>query len=233
VPSFGSNYLDVVSNCLLARPALLSKNPWHLPSVNQVIGTLTAEGIAMTTAFLLDTCVISETSLARPRESVIRFLETADNYYMPTGALMELQMGITKVCATNPLKAVKLSNWYHRLVTAGIPIVETDREISETWGILAADPRLYKFSPNGGGKKARGGQDLHIAAASLVRRLPVATMNVTDFMLINECYPLPGIYDPLNEKWHARMEPLAELYPLTTGDVISEVDDQRATLGVP
>jgi predicted nucleic acid-binding protein len=169
----------------------------------------------MPTAFLLDTCVISETSLARPRESVVRFLETAHNYYMPTGALMELQMGITKVCATNPAKAVKLSNWYHRLVTAGIPIVETDREISETWGVLAADPRLHKFSPNGGGKRARGGQDLHIAAASLVRRLPIATMNVNDFMLINDCYPLPGVYDPLNDKWHARMEPLAEMYPLS------------------
>ncbi len=178
----------------------------------------------MTTAFLLDTCVISETSLRRPRESVIRFLETADNYFMPIGALMELQMGITKVCATDPLKAVKLSNWYHDLVRAGIPIVETDREVSEVWGVLAADPRLYKFSPNGGGKRIRGGQDLHIAAAALVRRLPIATMNVTDFMLINECYPLPGIYDPLNEKWHARMEPLADQYPYEPVDTREEED---------
>ncbi|MBB4232193.1 PIN domain-containing protein [Rhizobium mongolense] len=168
----------------------------------------------MTTAFLLDTCVISETALPRPRENVISFLQAADNYFMPAGALMELQMGITKVCATNPIKAVKLSAWYHQLVRAGIPIIETDREVSETWGVLSADPRLQGLSQTGGRKKLRGGQDLHIAAAALVRRLPIATMNVADFMLIHECYPLPGIYDPLTDQWHTRMEPLADQYPL-------------------
>jgi predicted nucleic acid-binding protein len=137
---------------------------------------------------------------------------------------MELQLGITKVCATNPLKAVTLSNWYHGLVRAGIPIIETDRDISETWGVLAADPRLYRFTPNGGGKKARGGQDLHIAAASLVHRLPIATMNVGDFMLINDCYPLPGIYDPLTDTWHARMEPLADMYPYEPVNTREEED---------
>ncbi|WP_050573713.1 nucleotide-binding protein [Rhizobium leguminosarum] len=167
----------------------------------------------MKTAFLLDTCVISETALPRPRESVISFLEMADNYFIPAGALMEIQMGITKVCATNPIKAVKLSQWYHDLVRAGIPIIETDRDVSETWGVLAADPRLQRFTPSGRGKRVRGGQDLHIAAASLVHRLPVATMNISDFMVINECYPLPGIYDPLANRWHTRMEPLAERYP--------------------
>ncbi|EJC80807.1 putative nucleic acid-binding protein [Rhizobium leguminosarum bv. trifolii WSM2297] len=168
----------------------------------------------MTTAFVLDTCVISETALPRPREPVIRFLATAEKYFIPAGALMELQLGITKVCATNPIKAVKLSAWYHELVRAGIPIIETDREVSETWGVLSADPRLQGLCQSGR-KAIRGGQDLHIAAAALVRRLPIATMNVTDFMLIHECYPLPGVYDPLESRWHTRMEPLADQYPLS------------------
>ncbi|WP_245512521.1 PIN domain-containing protein [Rhizobium leguminosarum] len=176
----------------------------------------------MKTAFLLDTCVISETALPRPRASVIDFLATADNYFIPAGALMELQMGITKVCATNPIKAVKLSAWYHQLVQAGIPIIETDREVSETWGVLSADPRLQRLTQGGNGKKPRGGQDLHIAAAALVRRLPIATMNVSDFMLIHECYPLPGIYDPLADQWHTRMEPLADLYPFVANDSLEE-----------
>ncbi|WP_261330315.1 PIN domain-containing protein [Rhizobium leguminosarum] len=180
----------------------------------------------MNTAFLLDTCVISETTLARPRESVIDFLATADNYFIPAGALMELQMGITKVCATNPIKAVKLSAWYHQLVRAGIPIIETDREVSEIWGVLAADPRLQRLVP-GGGKRPRGGQDLHIAAAALVMRLPIATMNVSDFTLINDCYPLPGIYDPLADQWHARMEPLADRYPLVVTDSFEKNADGK------
>ncbi|NKL21821.1 type II toxin-antitoxin system VapC family toxin [Rhizobium leguminosarum] len=178
----------------------------------------------MKTAFLLDTCVISESTLKQPRENVLNFLATADNYFIPMGALMELQMGITMVCATNPIKAVKLSAWYHSLVRAEIPIVPTDREVSEIWGVLAADPRLRRLVP-GGGKKPRGGQDLHIAAAALVMRLPIATMNVSDFMLIHECYPLPGIYDPLHDRWHARMEPLADQYPLAANDARDEDEE--------
>nr|WP_312857987.1 type II toxin-antitoxin system VapC family toxin [Rhizobium laguerreae] len=173
--------------------------------------------------------MISETALPRPRESVIAFLATADNYFIPAGALMELQMGITKICATNPIKAVQLSAWYHGLVRAGIPIVETDREVSETWGVLSADPRLQRLTQGGNGKKPRGGQDLHIAAAALIRRLPIATMNVNDFMLIHDCYPLPGIYDPLTDIWHTRMEPLADQYPLALNDCI-ESDDFRDSI---
>ncbi|WP_028733404.1 PIN domain-containing protein [Rhizobium leguminosarum] len=183
----------------------------------------------MKTAFLLDTCVISETALPRPRESVVAFLATADNYFIPAGALMELQMGITKICATNPIKAVHLSAWYHSLVRAGIPIVETDREVSEIWGVLSADPRLQRLTPGNSGKP-RGGQDLHIAAAALVHRLPIATMNVIDFMLINECYPLPGIYDPLFSQWHARMEPLAEQYPVAANDAQDDNQDLDVAL---
>ncbi|MGO6727347.1 type II toxin-antitoxin system VapC family toxin [Rhizobium ruizarguesonis] len=173
----------------------------------------------MTKAFLLDTCVISETALPRPRESVIEFLATASNYFIPVGALMELQMGITKVCSTNPIKAVKLSAWYNQLVKAGIPTVETDSEIGALWGILAIDPKLQGLNTaDGRSKKTRGGQDLHIAAAALSRRLPIATMNVKDFMRIHEIYPLPGIYDPSTGIWHTKMEPLSELYPMANSN---------------
>ncbi|NKL25498.1 type II toxin-antitoxin system VapC family toxin [Rhizobium leguminosarum bv. viciae] len=173
----------------------------------------------MTTAFLLDTCVISETALPRPRESVIEFLAAASNYFIPIGALMELQMGITKVCATNPIKAVKLSAWYNQLIKAGIPTVETDSEIGALWGILAIDPKLQGLNgADGRTKRTRGGQDLHIAAAALSRRLPIATMNIRDFMRIHELYPLPGIYDPSTGIWHAKMEPLSELYPIANSN---------------
>ncbi len=178
----------------------------------------------MVTAFLLDTCVISESSKPHPRQEVLRFLQRADNYFMPVAALMELIMGITMVCAEKPLKAVELSKWYHGLVRSGIPIIDTDREVCETWGILACDPKLQCHS-DGRSKRIRGGQDLHIAATALVHRLPIATMNVADFMRINSCYPLPGIYDPLNDCWHARIEPLADQYPLAQREDAS--DDAR------
>jgi len=174
----------------------------------------------MTTAFLLDTCVISETNLPDPDQRVISFLEVTKQFYLPAGALIELMMGITQVCATNPLKAVKLSAWYHELMRSGLPIVETDRDVIEIMGVLIADNKLKNLWERQLGRdgkvvgKPRGGQDIHIAAAALARRLPIATMNVKDFLMIDAIYPLPGIYDPKEGIWHRRMEPLAEMYPL-------------------
>ncbi|MCQ1768063.1 type II toxin-antitoxin system VapC family toxin [Neorhizobium galegae] len=176
----------------------------------------------MATAFVLDTCVISESFWPRPRENVMRFLQTASNYYIPAGALMELQAGITEVCATNPLKAVALSKWYYELLRSGVPIIETGKEVSEIWGILSVDPRLKAYSGRDGRSKSRGGQDLHIAAAALAHRLPIATMNVGDFMRIDACHPLPGIYDPAQDVWHTRMEPLAVRYPATSRELERE-----------
>jgi predicted nucleic acid-binding protein len=177
----------------------------------------------MTTAFLLDTCVISETNLPDPDLRVIRFLEETEKFYLPAGALIEIMMGITMVCATSPTKAVKLSAWYHQLMKSGLPILETGRDVIEIMGVLIADSKLRNLWDRPTDKfgkvigRSRGGQDVHIAAAALAHRLPIATMNVADFMLINSYYPLAGIYDPKAGIWHARMEPLAERFPIEQG----------------
>lgn len=163
----------------------------------------------MSMPFMLDTCVLSETSRVRPHPAVIRFLETAENLLLPGGALMELQYGITAICATNPIKAVKLSAWYQDLTSGHIPVIETDLPVLEVWGTLMCDPRLNNLTSNRReGNKTKCNQDLHIAAAALVHRAAIATFNVRDFLLINSCYPLPGIYNPWDGVWHAKMDPL-------------------------
>ena len=165
----------------------------------------------MTTGFLLDTCVLSETSRSRPHPSVVRFIETAPNLLIPAAALMEVHLGITELSTRDPVKAVKLSAWYQQLLSAGFPIIDTGKDVAEVWGTLAADPRLRNLiiaRPDA--KKPRNGQDLHIAAASIVSRAPIATFNVRDFMLINSCYSLPGVYNPLENKWYARLSPISQ-----------------------
>ena len=163
----------------------------------------------MTRAFILDTCVLSELSRDRPNQSVVRFLETAADLKLPSAVLMEFQLGITEASVKDPVRAVRLSNWYQRVISAGFPILDTTKEVAEVWGILAADPRLRNLVVgHARAKKPRNGQDLHIAAFALVHRLPIATMNVRDFDLINQCHPLPGIYNPTAECWYAQMSPL-------------------------
>ncbi|MGV1951051.1 PIN domain-containing protein [Agrobacterium vitis] len=159
----------------------------------------------MTNGFLLDTCVLSETSRSRPNPSVVQFIETAPNLSIPVAALMEFQLGITELCARAPAKAVRLTAWYQALLSAGLPIVETCKNVAEVWGILAAEPRLKNLMiARPEAKKPRSGQDLHIAAASIVSRIPIATFNVRDFLLIDSCYQLPGVFNPMENRWYAQ-----------------------------
>lgn len=165
----------------------------------------------MSISFLLDTSVLSESSKTKPNSGVIEFFMSAENLLIPAAALMELQMGITRIWETNPIKAVRLSAWYHKLTSGEIPIVDTSRAIAEVWGTLAADPRLKNlFVPRADARNPRSGQDLHIAAAALVHGAAIATFNVRDFLLIDSYYPLPGIYDPSQNIWHARSDILAK-----------------------
>lgn len=160
--------------------------------------------------FLLDTCVLSETSKPKPDAGVLDFIDTAANLTIPIAALMEFQMGIMERCATDPIGAVRLSGWFTKLLNAGMPLAETNRDVAEVWGTLSSDKRLRNLiTGDPRSKKPRNGQDIHIAAVAIVERLPIATFNVKDFQLINECYPLPGIYNPREEKWYSKMAPLA------------------------
>ncbi|MDO5897866.1 PIN domain-containing protein [Agrobacterium sp. Azo12] len=158
----------------------------------------------MAAGYILDTCVLSETSRVRPNPGVVRFIETASNLFIPAAAIMEFQQGITQLCSRDPVKAVRLTRWYQNLMALGMPILETGKEVAEAWGTLAADQRLRNLIvSHPGAKRLRHGQDLHIAATALVHRTPIATFNTKDFLLIHSCYPLPGIYNPVSDTWHA------------------------------
>lgn len=117
------------------------------------------------------------------------------NHGVPTGHYATL--------SRDPVKAVQLTRWYQNLMTLGMPILETGKEVAEAWGTLAADPKLRNLIvSHPGAKRLRHGQDLHVAAAALVHRTPIATFNTRDFLLIHTCYPLPGIYNPQTDTWH-------------------------------
>ncbi|WP_461512169.1 hypothetical protein [Rhizobium mongolense] len=40
-----------------------------------------------------------------------------------------------------------------------------------------------------------------IAATAIAHQMPIATLNVRDFLLIDRYFPLPGIFDPLSMEW--------------------------------
>jgi len=159
----------------------------------------------MNTTYNLDADVIRESSKPRPQPQVMEILRSRPNLLLPAAALMEIQKGISAIANTNPLKAVRLSAWYVDLIDGKYPIVATDANFIEKWGALSSDPSLKNLTAYG--------QDIQIAAAALVCRAPIATFNVKDFMFINARYPLPGIYNPKEGIWYARMNPIEPMLP--------------------
>lgn len=128
----------------------------------------------MSLGFLLDTCVLSETSRRNPHPAVVRFIESAENLMLPVAVVMEFQMGITEISYKDPVRAVRLAAWYQRLAASGLPVIDTNTEVAEVWGVLAADPRLRNlFVANARAQRPRAGQDLHIAAVALVHRVAI------------------------------------------------------------
>jgi hypothetical protein len=45
------------------------------------------------------------------------------------------------------------------------------------------------------------GQDLAIAAVAIVYEMPIATLDETDFTLIDEYFSLPGLFNPAFGTW--------------------------------
>ena len=94
----------------------------------------------MTTGYLLDTCVLSETSRVKPNPHVLRFIKGAPNLVIPAAAIVEFQQGIMQLCSRDPVKAVRLTTWYQGLIATGMPILETGKEVAEVWGIWLPIP---------------------------------------------------------------------------------------------
>ncbi len=42
---------------------------------------------------------------------------------------------------------------------------------------------------------------MFIAAIAIAHEMPLATLNIRDFALINAFFPLPGIYQPIQDQW--------------------------------
>lgn len=88
------------------------------------------------TTFLLDTSVLSETSKPRPHPAIVRFLEDAEDVAICAAVVMELHLGITRLCKTDPLRAVKLGAWWagqdSRIAAAALYL----RSPAVTWRIF-------------------------------------------------------------------------------------------------
>ena len=124
----------------------------------------------MSSAFLLDTNVVSELRKPRPHGGVLAWLESLDDsqLYVSAVTVGEIQAGIELTREQDPNKAQEIEAWLE-LVANAYNVLLMDAAVFRAWARLMhrKSDTLY--------------EDAMIAATAKVHALTVATRNVADF----------------------------------------------------
>lgn len=124
----------------------------------------------MSTAYLLDTNVVSELRKQRPHGGVVAWLESMDDAQLHLSAVTigEIQAGIELTREQDPGKAKEIEAWLE-LVAGAYNVLPMDAATFRAWARLMhrKSDTLY--------------EDAMTAATAQVHGLTVATRNVADF----------------------------------------------------
>jgi predicted nucleic acid-binding protein len=125
--------------------------------------------------FLLDTCVVSESTRPRPAAKVIRWLEAraTESLFLSVVSVAELEQGIARV--DNAAQARKLETWLSGSVLPQFEsrLLEVDVPVARRWGqLLGASKRRGEPPPV---------VDALLAAMAIEHELTFVTRNVSDF----------------------------------------------------
>ena len=157
----------------------------------------------MHTGYILDTNVLSQSSKRERDEIVCAWMATVRNASIPMGALIEFAQGIAMARSRNPIRAAELQDWLDGLLATDITLVQTNKDIALLYGEMrVCGPLKHLWQSNPSMAVPRGGNDMYIAAAAIITERYVATLDVADFLSIHEHFPLPGLYNPREDKWH-------------------------------
>lgn len=156
--------------------------------------------------FILDTNIVSNRRKKRPHPAVTRWLAQTgwEDIATTVVTITEIQRGIERVRVSNLAVAERLDRWLDGLVAAGEPqVLPMGVEASRLLGRMYETPALRHFivsDPRA--KEPATGSDLSIAAIAIAAGATVATANVRHFLQINQCFPLPGLFNPVDQAWH-------------------------------
>ncbi|ASW06407.1 hypothetical protein [Rhizobium sp. 11515TR] len=161
----------------------------------------------MTVEFILtDTSVLSEARKAADRlnEDIVFFLRQipAGALAVPLAAVFELQRGASMLSGRDPARARAYEQWLDRLLATDIWIPPVNVRVRRLLAEMTTVPEFRGFWLDPGRKPVlRFGCDPEIAATAIVHHLPLASTD-PDFLKIHRHFPLPGLYCPIQKKWH-------------------------------
>ncbi|WP_018900852.1 PIN domain-containing protein [Rhizobium sp. 2MFCol3.1] len=149
--------------------------------------------------YLLDTNVISNSSKQSPLPAVKRWLENQTRLAIPFPVILEVETGIADLRPVDPIRARKLTEWIDGLLKTKFYYPPSSPEVARVLAKLyCCRPLARLWQPQ---EDKKPGQDLFIAAVSIVYDMPIATMNTGDFEQINKHRSLPGVFNPNRGIW--------------------------------
>ncbi|MCF1433199.1 type II toxin-antitoxin system VapC family toxin [Agrobacterium vitis] len=174
---------------------------------------------------LLDTSVLSEARRSEPIEEVVDFFRSLpdESIAIPMLSVFELERGARSLMTKDRERGTLYLEWLSELITKDIYFPPMTVEVFRLIARMAAFPPFHSYWRNDGpSKKLRFGCDPAIAAVSIIHGIPIATLDIRDFMRIHEFFPLPGLYDPVHRIWHVKSDkpPSAEHDPPRANSVL-------------
>ncbi|NOV21868.1 type II toxin-antitoxin system VapC family toxin [Ensifer adhaerens] len=152
--------------------------------------------------FLLDTNIISNASKPKPHPVVAAWLDRQARVAIPFAAILEVETGIVDKHRSDPLRAEELWDWLDRVLDAEFEYPAPTPQVARVLAKLTCcRPLTHLWYANPNADRKKPGQDLFIAATSIVYDMPVATLDVRDFEQIDFHFPLPGVYNPAFDVW--------------------------------
>lgn len=158
--------------------------------------------------YILDTDVVSNLRKKKPYPALLSWMDETGWQELATTVLtiMEIQIGIERARRTEVAIAETVQKWLTGLLQAGQPhVLPLDTDAAVLLGRMNETPALRNFLVHDRAtKKTKTGADLAIASIAIAHKAVVTTGNCSDFLLIHRDFPLPGLYDPFQDKWHVK-----------------------------
>ncbi|SCX03904.1 hypothetical protein DSM25558_0581 [Agrobacterium sp. DSM 25558] len=155
--------------------------------------------------YLMDTNILSNAGLQRPPPGLRTWMKAvgAKSLALSYPAITELRRGAHLAQKHDPQKAARLHAWIEDILSVDFRFADFTPTAASLYAEMTTVGPLrhfYKQPPEQ--KKDKLGHDLHFAALSIAHQMPIATMNIKDFMSIGRYFPLPGLYQPLENIWY-------------------------------
>lgn len=154
---------------------------------------------------LLDTDIVSLMGRQRPppglRSWLIRVGTERLGICFPV--FTELLRGAYLLQDRDPDRASAIIRWVANITATDFNSPEMGSEVADVYARMTSVPSLRNmWTTHRSEKRNRLGHDLMIAALSITHDAPIITANAKDYVRINEWFPLPGVYHPMQSRWH-------------------------------